>query len=100
MGMEGIGGGEKKGEEGGEDALWVSTAAGWITQEDLPRVTTLVDACNGFNKMSCLAMVWTVRHHWPLGVRFAFNHYKHCAQLLLRRPVEDPITILNRERVT
>ena len=60
----------------------------------------LVDARNGFNELSRLAMLWTVRHRWPAGARFAFNCYKHWAQLLLRQPGELPITILSREGVT
>ena len=27
-------------------------------------------------------MMWTVRHCWPAGARFAFNCYRHWAQLL------------------
>ena len=45
-------------------------------------------------------MLWTVRHRWPTRARFAFNCYKHWAQLLLRQPGELPVTILNREGVT
>ena len=60
----------------------------------------LVDSHNGFNELSRLAMLWTVRHRWPAGARFAFNCYKHWAQLLLRQPGEPPVTILSREGVT
>ena len=45
-------------------------------------------------------MLWTVRHRWPDGARFAFNYYKHWAQLLLCQPGELPVTILIREGVT
>ena len=45
-------------------------------------------------------MLWTVRHRWPSGARFAFNCYKHWAQLLLRQPGEPPVKILSREGVT
>ena len=45
-------------------------------------------------------MLWTVRHLWPAGAIFAFNCYKHWAQLLLRQPGELPVTILSREGVT
>ena len=45
-------------------------------------------------------MLWTVRHRWPAGARFAFNCYKHWAQLLLRQPGETPFTILSREGFT
>ena len=60
----------------------------------------LVDACNGFNNLSRLAILWTVRHCWPAGARFAFNCYNHWAQLLLRQLGELPVTILSREGVT
>ena len=45
-------------------------------------------------------MLWTLRHHWPAGARFAFNCYKHWEQLLLRQPGGAPVTILSREGVT
>ena len=45
-------------------------------------------------------MLWTVRHRWPAGARFAFNCYRHWAQLLIRHPGEPPVTILSREGVT
>ena len=45
-------------------------------------------------------MLWTVRHCWPVGVRFAFNFYRDWAQLLLHQPGEPPVTILSREGVT
>ena len=56
--------------------------------------TTLVDSRNGFNELSHLAMLWTVRHRWPAGERFAFNCYRHWAQLLLLYPGEPPVKIL------
>ena len=65
-----------------------------------PSGTTLVDAGNGFNELNRLAMLWTVRHRWPVEARFAFNCYKHWTQLLLRQPGELPVTILSREGVT
>ena len=45
----------------------------FLNQEAEPSGTTLVDARNGFNKLSRLAMLWTVRHRWTAGERFAFN---------------------------
>ena len=65
-----------------------------------PSGTTLVDAHNGFRKLSHLAILWTVQHRWPARERFAFNCYRHWAQLLLRQPEERPVTILSREGVT
>ena len=37
-------------------------STGLLTQDADPGGTTLVDARNGFKKMSRLAMLWTVRH--------------------------------------
>ena len=48
-------------------------ATGILTRDVGPGGTTLVDACNGFNDLIRLAMLWTVRHLWLVGVRFAFN---------------------------
>eukprot|EP00957_Ditylum_brightwellii_P017652 1329895-Ditylum_brightwellii.AAC.1 len=48
---------------------------------DGPGGTTLVDARNGFNELSRMAMLWTVRHRWPSGARFMFNCYRHWAIL-------------------
>ena len=50
-------------------------STGLLTQKSEPGGTTLVDARNGFNKLSRLVMIWTVRHRWLVGVRFAFNLY-------------------------
>ena len=38
---------------------------------------TLVDARNGFNELPRYAKLWTARHHWPKGMWFAFNCYRH-----------------------
>ena len=62
-----------KGKEGGGGTLRKLGALEFLTQEAEPIRTTLVDASNGFNKLSCLAMLWTVQHCWPAGARFAFN---------------------------
>ena len=45
-------------------------------------------------------MLWTVRHRWPAGVRFAFNFYRDWAQLLLHQRGNPKVTILIREGVT
>ena len=67
----------------------------FLTQESDPSGTTLVAARNGFNEMNHLAILWTVRHRWLAGARFAFNCYRDWAQLLLRQPGEPPVTILS-----
>ena len=61
----------------------------------------LIDARNGFNELSRLAMLWTVRHLWKNGARFAFNCYRHEVQLIVRRPSGHPCyTLLSQEGVT
>ena len=52
-------------------------ATGFLTQNVDPGVTTLVDARNGFNKLSRLAMLWTVCHPRPAEARFLFNFYRN-----------------------
>jgi hypothetical protein len=44
----------------------------------------LIDAKNAFNEQNRTAMLWTVRHEWPSGARFAFNCYRHWSALVLR----------------
>ena len=70
--------GSKVEEEGGgtQRAL---RALKFLTQEYDPSGTSLVDASNGFNKLSRLAMLWTVWHCWPAGARFEFNFCRHWA---------------------
>ena len=71
--MEVEGDGGSKGEEGGGGTQRALEALELLTQDADPSGTTLVDARNGFNELSRLAMLWTVRHRWPAGARFAFN---------------------------
>ena len=88
------------GEGESEVTLRALEATEFLTQEAEPRGTTLFDACNGFNKMSRLAMMWKVQYRWTVGVRFAFNCYKHWAQLLIHQPREPPVTIVIRKGLT
>ena len=62
IGVE-VEGGSDEGERG-EGGL---KSTGILTQDAEPGGTTLVDARNGFNDMSRLEMLWTVRHLWPGG---------------------------------
>ena len=48
-------------------------ATRFLTQDAEPGVTTLIDALNGFNKLSHLEMLWKLCHRWPTGARFEFN---------------------------
>ena len=45
-------------------------------------------------------MLWTVRHRWPAGARFAFNCYRHAAQLVLPKPGQPCSILLSQEGVT
>ena len=88
-------------EEGGlGKGLLALEATGILTQDNEPGGTTLVDACNGFNELSRLEILWTVRHLWPVGARFAFNFYRHWGQLLLSQPGDALVILLIREGVT
>ena len=71
--------------EGGGVTLRKLRAIEFLAQEADPSGITLVDSCNGFNNLSRLAILWTVRHCWPSGAKFASNCYKAWAQLLLRQ---------------
>ena len=63
--------GSEEEEEGGETQRSLG-ALEFLTQKAEPIGTTLVDARNGFNKLIRLAIMWTVRHRWPVGARFPF----------------------------
>ncbi|KAL7526623.1 hypothetical protein ACHAXR_001569, partial [Thalassiosira sp. AJA248-18] len=70
--------------------------------EDVPteEILLLVDAANGFNSLSRMGMLWTVRHRCPKLARFAFNCYRHQARLVCRRPGKDALILQSREGVT
>ena len=65
-----------EGEEWGEGTQRALGALDFLTQDAEPSGTTLVDACNWFNKLSRLEILWTVWYRWPAGARFAFNFYR------------------------
>ena len=66
-----------------------------------PIVTVLVDARNGFNELNRANMLWTVRHLWSKGARFAFNCYKRQSRLYLRHRTSHKCSILrSKEGVT
>ena len=62
-----------EGEDEGGGTLRALRALEFLTQEVEPSGTTLIDAHNDFNELSCLAILLTVRHRWPAGARFVFN---------------------------
>ena len=59
-----------EGEEGGGGTQQALEALEFLSQDTEPSGTMLVDAHNGFNELSRLAMLWTVRHRWLVGARF------------------------------
>ena len=68
-----LGGDEVELKEGGYGTLRALGALELLTQDAELIGTRLVDAHNGFNELSRLAMLWTVRHRWLEGERFALN---------------------------
>ncbi|KAL7519315.1 hypothetical protein ACHAWF_000225 [Thalassiosira exigua] len=64
------------------------------------KVLFLVDATNGFNMLSRLGMLWTVRHCTPKLSTFAFNCYRHEVRLVCRRPGKPALILLSKEGVT
>ncbi|MEM7495956.1 MAG: hypothetical protein AAF471_07510, partial [Myxococcota bacterium] len=71
-------------EEHGEQEAQASAPTHSQVSTD-PTAILLVDARNGFNELNRRAMLWTVRHTWAAGARFALNCYRHSAQLIVRR---------------
>ena len=77
--------------------LLVLKFTGLLTQDSEPAGTILVDAYNGYNKLSRLLMLWVVRHRCQAGARFAFNCFRHWSQLLFCKPSDAPVILLSRE---
>ena len=84
----------------GDSTLMALVATGFLIKETEPIGKILVNDRNGFNKLSRLAMMCTVQHLWPSGLRSALNCFKHWAQLLLHHPGGAPVILLNQEGVT
>jgi len=82
-----------------EDAPGKGGATVGDLDPDGPMVVHLVDADNGFNNQSRLAMLWTVRHRWPVAARFAMNLYRHQVRMVVRDPGKEPHIILAKEGV-
>ncbi|KAL7463315.1 hypothetical protein ACHAXS_003701 [Conticribra weissflogii] len=58
-----------------------------------PLDVTLLDASNGFNEISRLRCLHTIRHLWPSASRFTFNCYRHSIQVCIRQH-NSPATII------
>ena len=78
----------------GINALWNDLSAGER------HGFLLIDADNGFNEFSRIQMLWTCRHEWPQGARFAFNLYRHQSLLLVRDPGGKPFVLFSKEGCT
>ena len=68
-----------------------------LTEQD---ILLLVDAANGFNNISRLEMLWSVRHQCPCLSRFAINCYRHEVCLLCRHPGQIALILLSKEGIT
>ena len=60
-------------DDGVDGTLRSLGAREFLTPNAEPSGTTIVDAHDGFNELSQLEMLWTVRHCGVAGARFAFN---------------------------
>ena len=45
-------------------------------------------------------MLWTVRHHLPMGERFALSFYKHWVNIPIHRPGKETVKFHTKEGVT
>jgi hypothetical protein len=87
-------------DDDGRPPLFTQPTVTGTDDPDNPNAALLVDAFNGFNELGRKGALWTVRHLWTGGSRFAFNCYRHAAQLILRRRGRECIIILSQEGVT
>ena len=86
--------GLKAGVEGGVHAVFQAWAE---TDADEKNGFLVIDAENAFNSMSRVNMLWTVRHLWPAGARFAFNCYSFYSLLICRNSTGEPLTMWSKE---
>jgi hypothetical protein len=61
----------------------VSTLYNELEDSDSDSGFLLIDANNAFNEINRINMLWTIRHEWPAGARFAFNSF-HAMAVILR----------------
>lgn len=85
---------------GDKSAMADTDPEGGVATAQEPKAVVQIDARNGFNELSRQSMLWTVRHRWAAGSRFAFNCYRHAAQLVLRSKGNDAYILLSHEGVT
>jgi hypothetical protein len=85
---------------GGDEREMLGTQPAPEAPSPDPKAVLLIDARNGFNELGCKGALWTVRHLWTGGSRFAFNCYRHAAQLILRKKGASCEVLLSQEGVT
>jgi hypothetical protein len=71
-----------------------------LTSADDLEGLLLVDVWNRFNELSQKDMLWTARHRWCNGARFAFNCYQHAGLLILWQQGGNCEILLSCEGVT
>ena len=62
---------------GGEGNPMALGATGFLTQKVYPSGEIIVDARNGFIKLSHLSMLCMLWNIWPEGGKFALNFYNY-----------------------
>jgi hypothetical protein len=78
----------------------VSTLWNELEESDSDSGFLLIDANNAFNEINRINMLWTIRHEWPAGARFAFNCYSHHSLLIVRNAGGTALFIFSKEGVT
>jgi hypothetical protein len=78
----------------------ISTLYDELEASDSDSGFLLIDANNAFNEINRINMLWTIRHEWPAGARFAYNCYSHHSLLIVRNPGGIAIFIFSKEGVT
>ena len=73
MEIEEEGEGEREGKEVCDGTLRALGDVEFLTKKAEPSSKTLVDAHNGFNKLSRLVILWNLQHCLPVGGGFEFN---------------------------
>ena len=69
------------------EAMNVALGDGKEEVEDLgPTIAEMLDADNGFNNQSRLAMLWTMHDRWASMCRFVLNCHRHEVRLVCRVP--------------
>jgi hypothetical protein len=90
----------EEGNKRDEESLPLQTQPTPEAEDKELEASLVVDAFNGFNELSRKAMIWTVKHCWANGARFALNCYRHSIVLILCRGGRPCTHLLSKEGVT